>query len=421
MSSTRTDQISAGAIDAESATRGNGPYLQDAGKVLGLVPMVAEYINDFIDPKGRMVYIVETCYIPDPEYSNIEDRPSRFQSTVLSAFSTVEEARACMRQEMEVLFFANASIDQDSPTWSDFYWCEGTDEEKESAIQALRDGQEGAEEKFYFPWTEGSDSPLLIHACCGRLCYVSIHGSDDDDDDDDGMSWCCSEDSGYTLVIRAVQVETIDRAALPATASTGQDMQAVKKASGNHIDGLAGHGSSDLGLMPMVAQLINTFIDSQGRMVYIVETTFVPDQENTWDYWDDIPTEFHSTFVCAFNTVAAARACLREVMEAEIRRMNKVPRRYKNDPAWPWTAFYSYGGTDEEETSDIQSLLCGNDGAEGKFDFPWTESSDSARLFFASCGHLAVQDHDEVDEDHDEADEDCGWGYTFVIRAVLVK
>jgi hypothetical protein len=401
---------------------------------LGLMPLVAEYINDFINPQGHTVYIVESGVVLPPIHEMgspggwQEDIPTKFQSTVLDVFSTEAAARSCMRKEMEEKFLADAwifdgshDVDdcEDDATFGDFYCGGGTNEEEESAIQSLLDGQQGAEEKFYFPWLEGSDSTRLFYACCGRLSFMSVPRSDDDDEDDEvSYDWTCNEDFGQMLAIRALNVENIDRANQTRGLITSQN--AAVKESG--VDGLArdrpnvnsSSSDSDLGLVPMVAQQIKSFIGPQGRIVFIVETMFIPDPRNQIEPWADRPTKFESTLVGVFSISAAARACIRSKMEEKMLLHSRDIDRQNVAAACPWAKFYCDGGASEQTESAVKLLRDGHEGAEGKFHFPWSESSDSERLFFASCGYLNTKTATKKTQA-------CRWGYTFVIRALLVK
>ncbi len=190
---------------------------------LGLVPMVAKLVNGFIGPQGRLVFIVETAYVSNPDFRDWKDAPTDFQSTLIEVFSTEAAARACLRKEMadKILAARNIWPDRDhahwdehgnDATWGEFYCHGGTNEDKESAIQALRRGNDGAEDKFEFPWSEDSDSTqlVLLSTCCGFLHRIS-RGDDEIDDDRDEVSsmyhWYCDEDWGDTFVIRAVLVK----------------------------------------------------------------------------------------------------------------------------------------------------------------------------------------------------------------------
>ena len=184
----------------------------------------------------------------------------------------------------------------------------------------------------------------------------------------------------------------------------------------------------DLGLMPMVAEFLDEFLDPKGRMVYVVETGFVADEENAWDWWEDVPDKFQSSIVDMFGTEAAARACVRKAMTEKIRfHWNKKDLAHEKNAAWPWEYFYTGGaggeGTKEDMESAIMSLRDGQKGAESNFNFPWSEGAgDGTQLFYASCGYLAgdEQDNDGV-VSYDWEDCNQVWGYTFIIRALRVN
>ncbi len=162
---------------------------------------------------------VRTMYVSNPSFRNWQDAPSEFQSTVIDVFSTEAAARACLRKEMadRILAARNVLIDRgrmhvDDGTdaaWGDFYCYTGTDEDKESAIQALLDGQEGAEGKFKFPWSESSNSTysFLFITCCGLLHRISRSEIESDYIDGDEIlpytyHWCCDENWGVGFLNR---------------------------------------------------------------------------------------------------------------------------------------------------------------------------------------------------------------------------
>ena len=192
----------------------------------------------------------------------------------------------------------------------------------------------------------------------------------------------------------------------------------------------------DLGLMPTVAELVNGYLDSQGRLVYIVETGKVPNPDDV--HFEDRPTKFPSTIVGVFSTEAAARACMRKVMAENIWMYDGERGGKMTAATFPWGDFYCCGGTSPEKESAIQSLRDGHEGAEEKFDFPWSEVSDSERVFYTCCDTFLVTDarrdrrrrgkrsnkswqckwHFNT---YYERPVDCDWGHTFIIRTSLVK
>ena len=443
---------------AEDAAIGN-----DAGGIgkprdLGLAPIIAEFINDFVNPQGRMVFIVETGYVSDPEDRNWQDAPTKFESTIIDVFSSETAARACLREEMTENFLTGKVWFEDDSTadatWADFYCGGGTTEQKDSAIQSLLDGEEGAESKFKFPWTEDAhadmDKNRTLFACCGELSKFSRDGDDGvGHDDADGtrlpFHWYCNEDWGDVLVIRALLVKNSDSIINRNGSSEASNSHRIKRrrtvlqspgTAVKEADGKDIVRSLGLGLTSMVAGLVNDFIGPQGRTVYIVETGYVrhKDVRN----WQDAPTEFQSTVIDVFSTVEAARACLRKVMVERILTRNVLikDKNYRDDASGynncaTWGEFYSCGGTSSDKKLAIQSLCNGHEGAEEKFDFPWLEDGDSERLFFTCCGSLIriPRGDDETDDDDDGGE--VSWmyhwycerdsGHTLVIREVHVK
>lgn len=110
LNSNRTNAASAGhgtgdhkrlrSMHVLSNTTENAPSDVDAfGKSpdLGLSPMVAELVNEFIDTQGQLVYIVETGEVSDPDNVRFENRATTFPSTIVDVFSTEAAARACIR------------------------------------------------------------------------------------------------------------------------------------------------------------------------------------------------------------------------------------------------------------------------------------------------------------------------------------
>lgn len=192
---------------------------QEAGDInlaaagdLGLAPLVAEFINDFVDPQHRTVFIVEAGETLDPEMVvNWEDFPLQYVSSFVDVFSNAADARACVRKLMADELFKSLAYDDvseaemeahglgSSASWADFF--KGTPGASE-AVRALRKGKEGAEAAIDFPWKEEprAGTSLVFKACIGDLgrAFDSI---------DDAVYYGCSEDWGHHYTIRASLVK----------------------------------------------------------------------------------------------------------------------------------------------------------------------------------------------------------------------
>ena len=369
------------------------------------------------------MYTLESMYIPDPENGIIEDIQESFKSTLDGMYSTVNLARASMREAMSKQTF-DSVYDEDvevkgDASWDQFY--SGPVAEMDAAIEALLRGDESAESKFEFPWEEvWKDGGVEIRI--GGLFRVPLE--DEEEVGEEGRvvlegkrrPYVWSQfDEGHVnvFVIRPLIVSPKPSHPMGNLARSGE-----------------------LGVVPLVAEFVNDYLGTAGKTVYTLESMYVPylelfQESLDFPWWELLPDSFKSTLIDTFSTVNLARAAMREAMSKKafdsVYNDNAV--KEKGDASWD----QFYWGPVSEMDAAIEALLRGDEGAESKFSFPWFEcwKKDCVEIRIGGLSREPLGDEDEEEKgEREEKGEgertyfwsqfDAGDGNFFVIRQRIV-